>query len=251
MSEYKILLILPLAMLAGACAMLPSERSPVTLDDDDRAVEFSGYSWYVKAKPHKAGPGPNYFSDRRENVWVDKDGRLHMRITRKDGRWRCAEVVCTQSLGYGKYTFYIDSYVDRLDPSVVLGLFTWDKDSEFAHREIDIEFSRWGKPEKANAQYVVQNDERPHRKQTFDLRLKSPESVHSFNWTKRLLAYESFRGHDQKKNLITSWKYDRDGVPRIGNESPRINLWLFRGKPPTNEKEVEVVISRFDFIPSR
>jgi hypothetical protein len=47
--------------------------------------------------------------------------------------------------------------VDKLDPNVVLGLFTWSDKAPSAHREIDIEFARWANAaDPTNAQYVVQ-----------------------------------------------------------------------------------------------
>ena len=46
---------------------------------------------------------------------------------------------------------------DALDARAVLGLFTWNDDAPYTHREIDIELSRWDNASDANnAQYVVQ-----------------------------------------------------------------------------------------------
>src|SRR3989442_12920365 len=121
-----------------------------------RLIDFSGYTWSVKTSTGKVGPGPNYFSDSTSSVWVDAQGRLHMKILKNKGRWYCSEVILQESLGYGTYRFYLDSAVDGLDPSVVLGLFTWNDAPDYNHREIDIEFSRWGSVNNQNAQYVVQ-----------------------------------------------------------------------------------------------
>src|SRR4051812_19512341 len=118
-------------------------------------LAFSGYSWVVKASSGKVGPGPNYFSSSANNVWVDNLGRLHLRITKQGSRWFCAEVVSQASFGYGTYRWYLDSPVDNLDPNVVLGLFTWSDLPDYANREIDIEFSRWGAARNLNAQFVV------------------------------------------------------------------------------------------------
>ena len=133
-----------------------------------RTITFSGYDWNVKSCETLAGPGPNYFSDREEDVWVDEDGQLHLKITKRNGRWYCTEVFTEASLGYGKYIFYVASRVDQLDKNIVLGLFTWDDTApEHNCREIDIEFAKWGKETNDNAQYVVQ---------PWD----SPENIHTF-----------------------------------------------------------------------
>jgi hypothetical protein len=79
-------------------------------------------------------------------VFVDNEGHLHLRIDHRDDRWSCAEVISTRSFGYGTYRFDLDSHIDCLDPQVVLGLFTWNDDPSYNHREIDIEVARWGDP---------------------------------------------------------------------------------------------------------
>ena len=38
-----------------------------------------------------------------DNAWTDASGALHLQITRKSGRWSCAEAELTRSLGYGTY----------------------------------------------------------------------------------------------------------------------------------------------------
>src|SRR5437667_40636 len=66
-----------------------------------RVIKFSGYDWTVKSSRDRVGPGPNYFSDGEENVRVDERGRLHLRLTQREGRFYCAEVVSRRSFGAG------------------------------------------------------------------------------------------------------------------------------------------------------
>ncbi len=131
-------LALPALALVLAAAAPAARPSPV------RTIQFSGYDWAVKSSVHRLGPGPNYFSSSTDNVWVDSQGRLHLRITYSKGRWYCAEVIGPQSLGRGTYTFTLDSPVDSLDPNVTLALYTWSDDPAYNNREIDIEFGRFG-----------------------------------------------------------------------------------------------------------
>ena len=42
-------------------------------------ISFAGHSWSVKGSTEPIGPGPNLFSTRGENVWVDAAGQLHLR----------------------------------------------------------------------------------------------------------------------------------------------------------------------------
>src|SRR5689334_18830286 len=83
-------------------------------------IRFSGYTWYVR-NAGSGGPGPNNWSP--SNVSVDVFGNLHMRITNNNGAWYTSEIYTTQRLGFGRYQFWVNGRVDRLDPNVVLGLF--------------------------------------------------------------------------------------------------------------------------------
>lgn len=213
-------------------------------------MTFAGYTWSVKASSGPVGPGPNYFSDSSESVRVDGAG-LHMRLTYRVGRWHAAEIVLDRSLGYGTYRFTVASLVGRLDPNVVLGLFTWSDDTAYNNREIDIEVARWGNPTApTNAQYVVQ----PSTVLGNTFRFVLPDgagSVHELTWAPKAV---SFRSVTAAGAAIADWKYGGKDVPRAKNERARINLWLTGGKPPTDGAEVEVVLSDFShaapFVPS-
>jgi hypothetical protein len=217
-------------------------------------IHFSGYTWTVKSSARPVGPGPNLFSDSSANVWVDDKQRLHLKITKTQGKWRCAEVVCTKSPGYGVYRFYLDSPVDRLDPNVVLGLFTWSDAPAFHHREIDIELSRWAKPEDKNAQFVVQPYTTPRNIQRFPQPPDLPQSTHLFRWQRDSILFQSLRGlraaPSSPDDIIAQWTFSPPDIPEAGGETPRLNLWLFRGSAPQDGQEVEVIVHRFEFVPS-
>ncbi len=132
-----------IAVMRGTGDFVPGSRS----------VTFSGYDWQVRDQPSDRG-GLNDYDPR--NAWVDDDGHLHLQLVQRDGRWTSAEVALTRSLGYGTYSFIVRD-VAHLEPAAVLGLLTWDEEAaDQNHRELDVEFSRWGDPAIANAQYVVQ-----------------------------------------------------------------------------------------------
>jgi hypothetical protein len=258
---------------------------PVTYRDGSsagRVIAFSGYQWLLKQSDRMVGPGPNYFSSDPENVWVDDQGRLHLRITHRNDQWQCPELICQTPMGYGKYIFCVDSRVDMLDPNVVAGLFTWDDKAakSQANCEIDIEFSRWTEANAPNLHYSVQPARGPddpsgryHERFTAHrMNLQNPESTHLFEWTPDGVAFASFANQDHPTaRIIYHWAYDADNPPRrsgIGGVSEpvgvpvpgpdtrlRINLWLVdgdgdgRGDPPFNGEQAEIIIDRFDYIP--
>jgi len=238
-----------------------SSGSPgVTAASAVRHIAFSGHDWLVKnSADTRLGPGPNYFSDSTRNVWVDELGRLHLRIEKRTGRWYSAEVISAASFGYGTYRWYLDSPVDRLDVNVVLGLFTWNDDPAHNHRELDIEFARWGNASYANGQYTVQPYTVAGNQFTFNEPAGLPETTHSLVWAAPVrvgaqpsAAFKSIGGHAENSTdpgpRIAERTFDK-GVPPAGGENARMNLWLFEGRAPTDRKVVEIVIKRFEFVP--
>lgn len=239
---------LPPELEENSATSVMVEREPIY-----RTLEFLGYTWNVKAAEVPVGPGPNYFSDREEEVWVDEDGRLHLRIVYRNGRWYSSEVFTDAPLGYGTYSFTPVSRVDHLDPNVVLGLFTWDDTApESNYREIDIEFSRWGEPGADNAQFVIQPWNVSGNRYRFNMELEGDYSTHSFAWYEDRIEFSSFQGHEPSPppaDEIESWLYEGAHIPPAGPANARINLWLFNGSPPSDGQGVEVVITAFEFTP--
>lgn len=247
-----------------------------------RHIEFSEFTWVVKESKNLAGPGPNWWSASEENVWVDEQGRLHMKITHRDGKWFCSEVVCKEPAAYGTYAFYVDGRIDQLDPRVIFGLFTWD-DTTYktqANCEIDIEFSRWNDPSAPNLHYSLQPAHGPEnpsgrykeRIHMSHMKLEDSQSTHMFTWTPERITFSSFEGDQHPAHLLDGWSYvpvhpmrrakqggiitDPVGIPQPGsNTHIRINLWLLDADgdriadAPLDGKEVEIIIERFAQIP--
>ena len=211
-----------------------------------RIIEFSGYQWIVRTSDEdKVGPGPNYFSDSKENVWVDPAGRLHLKLVKRNGNWYCSGVIMRSSLGFKKYVFYLSSRVDHLDENIIGGLFTHKTDSQ----EIDIEFSRWADPENQNAQFAVQPSSKAGNKQRFDMDMESNTSTHFFDWKPDQITFASYRGHTlepEASDIFSTWKYTGENIPPENNERLKINLWLFRGAAPVNGTGGELIIDRVE-----
>ena len=207
-------------------------------------ITWSGATWQIKTSRSAVGPGPNVFD--KANVSVDGSGYLHLRIARNASRWTTAEIIGPVTHGYGTYTFSLGSPVDALDPNVVLGLFTWSDKAPDAHRELDIEFARWGNPADAtNAQYVVQPWSSANHLRRFS-QPAAASSMHRFTWRSGSVAWES---RDGAGALIQSYAYTGRDVPRTGDERVRLNLWLFNGNAPTDGNPVEVIVTSFIFTP--
>ncbi len=226
-----------------------------------RDVQFAGYQWQIKHSNHPVGPGPNYFSNANERIWVDDDG-LHLTITEQNGRWYCTEAINRTSLGYGTYIIKTRGRVDQIDPRMIVGIFTWDTSApQHAYREIDLEFARWGNPNhRTNSQYVVQPCSAcpgcADRCQRFNVNLTDSQNelIHILKWQSNKVEWKTYRGNAPNSNpppsaLIHQWTYDGPHVPPAGDETFRFNFWLMNGNPPLNGNEDEMIITDFEFTP--
>ena len=254
MSIISVLVVIS-GMFIGGCTSGQSDGPPAE-PQTKRTVTFAGHEWGVKYGD-QLGPGPNYFSDSQDSLWVDEKGYLHMTIIKRGGKWFCTEVINSQSLGYGSYIFTLQSRVDQLDENIILGMFTWDTDApEYNYREIDFEFGKWQKSENKNSQFVIQpwtNEGNTHR---YDILYDGPTetTTHIMNWRPDGIDFQSYYGRYSEnppaENVIHSWTYTGQDNPPPGGENIRINLWLVWGAFPTDGNNVEVVIEDFKFIPN-
>ena len=80
-----------------------------------------------------------------DSAWTDANGALHLRIKKREGRWSCAELEISRSLGYGTYIVTVRD-TSQLEPAAVLSMNTFDDFGGEQHfRELDIEMSQVGR----------------------------------------------------------------------------------------------------------
>ncbi|MFH0735331.1 MAG: T9SS type A sorting domain-containing protein [bacterium] len=221
-----------------------------------KTISFAGYEWLIKKNTGKIGPGPNYFSDTTDNVFVDANNELHLSIKKRNTKWYCSEVILNKSLGYGEYYFKIRHNLNNLNENAILGIFLWDNSAcESNFNEFDIEFSRWGiQSALNNAQYVIQPYNKPGNRKRWQMPDGIEYSLHGFKWQNDTIDFFSSVAHNVSNidsSIISKWRYSGDNVPDVGKENVRINLWLLNGIPPTDDKNIEIIISSFEFIPQK
>lgn len=215
-----------------------------------RKLEFSGNIWVVADSDKKRrGPGPNYFSSSSENVWVDSQGQLHLKLTHQRNHWYCVEVSLEKPLGYGSYEFFVVGRIDQFDPRVVVGLFLYRDDTH----EIDIEFARWGKMQRENLQYVLQPGQAPGNLYRCEAKLKGNYTTHRIVWKPQHVSFRSLHGYyagrpPSNDNLIAQWT-SRRAYHTPTTERVYMNLWLVNGQPPMTHVNAEMVIAQFSFQP--
>jgi hypothetical protein len=226
------------------------------------SINWSGYNWWVKTAGFDGdeflaptGPGPNYYSDSTNNVWVDAQGFLHLQITNTNGAWECVQIWNDQSLGYGQYSCTLDANISNLDANVVFSMFTWSDDTNYSDREIDMEVSRWDYAFGSNnlEDYAVS----PYNTgQVLRFGLPPPvtNSTHSLTWdSTNQVQFETYNGSYSPSvapaNLLESWTTSAQPIPPEGGENVTLILWLYHGNTPLSGQPVQVKLSGFEFTP--
>ena len=224
-----------------------------------KTLRFGGYEWEVRESKHE-GPGPNDWN--ADNVRVDNKGALHLKITRHAGQWTCAEITSKRKFGFGTYQFNLVGRIDRLDPNLVLGLFNYPTPDlgKDGTNEIDIEFAHWGNSKFPIGNYTVWPAKSgiAQSSKTFDFSLASlkankSETVQRFLWKKDEIRFQSFAGSPEKNTVpFGDYLFKPENPTEAIPQHPlpvHLNLWLFKGLPPTNGSEVEIVVTKFVFLP--
>ena len=221
-----------------------------------KTIRFCGYDWIVRPSG-TGGPGPNYWDEN--NVWVDGNGYLHLKLRPRAGKWYCSEVYTRDRLGFGRYQFWVIGRVGKLDPNVVFGLFSYPTPDvgPDGTNELDIEFAKWGTIRPKIGNYTVWPSSPTLRRTTkaFSVTLKDDNSTHRFAWGPTSVYFQSLRGHhDDNSNQFASWLFQPKDPKGYISHKPmpvRINIWCFKGQPPANAQPVELVVSSFKFTPTR
>ncbi len=224
---------------------------------NSRIIQFGGLTWRPKG-PGFYDPGSSFFCDQSDCVWVDAQGRLHMKVQTIDGSWHSTEVALEDALGYGDYVFTTYGRLDQWHPNIVLGLFLWEYGPCYVpangwwnpYNEIDIEFSRWGDPANDVAQFVAQPYDWPGNISRFDTTFTDDElTSHAFRWLFDRVEFRSWRGGPQDESpstLIHAWTYEGPHLPRPEQPRVHLNFWRFGASPAV---EQEVVFDQFTFVP--
>ncbi len=255
---------------SGSCRVPAGLQAVATthMDRPGRTLQFAGKTWAVKEAPSPVGPGGNPFTDDPQDVFVDAQGRLHLRVVFRNGAWRSSEVVLMQDTGYGTYWFTTESQVHTLDPRLTFGAFTWDAFCDDAtipqwpNREIDFEDSRWGNAgDPTTSQVVVQ----PYDVGSNLVRYTTPPLVPSptltrfFKWTPQQVEFGAVTGKRSPgsigagsivhQSVYTHAPTQSRRVPPSGRQRFRFNLWVNSGGGPSDGQTAEVVVSSFVYEP--
>jgi hypothetical protein len=122
---------------------------------------------------------------------------------------------------------------------------------------LDFEFARWSKPDDpTNAQFVIQPFSTPGNilRYRVEPNEKEPYLTQVMTWQPGRVKFKTARGRFEspripEKAVIAAWTYTGDGVHEPGDENIRINLWLDDGKPPVSDKPIDLIVTKFLYLP--
>ncbi|WP_228085158.1 glycoside hydrolase family 16 protein [Mucilaginibacter sp. JRF] len=256
--KIRSLCMLFVAFAVAACKKEGAQSTKATPSNTDTVkkasatIQFSGYTWNIKNTGSSTmGPGPNYWN--KDNVWVDSNGWLHLKVSKNTttNRWECAEVISTQTFGYGTYQWQVDGPLNALDKNVVLGFFNYNGVDGL--HEMDIEFARWGVQANQPLNYTIYpaSTGNPTFHQTYNFSLDDGTyTTHRFTRTANSVVFKSLGGfYDNDTNLFATSTCAPPYSVSTVSMPVYMNLWLFQGMVPSDNSSVEIVIHSFKFTP--
>ncbi len=224
------------------CAMVFCAINSVTA----QTLDFAGFKW--KTKNGYDFPGKNYWRD--DNVSVDEKGFLHLKIRKVGDVWTTAEVFSIEEFSYGTVSFEVIGSLQNLDKNIVLGLFQYptSKSKADGAGEIDIEFAKWGNEKGKAGNFTVVSDKNNNFSLTTKFEFFSDYDItlHTFERTSKSVFFKSFQTADSIEPFY-KWQFENENVSKIALPI-HINFWLFRGQPPSNLQDAEIIIKSVKFI---
>ncbi len=215
-------------------------------------LQFAGYTWNIKDYgTTKVGPGPNLWT--RNNVWVDANGYLHLKVAKNAiNKWQCAEVSSVQTFGNGTFQWKLDGNVSAFNKNIVFGLFQYSGTDGID--ELDIEFARWGNSNNLPLNYTVYPSSLslPTFHTTKAMNLTAGNfSTHRYIKTATSMTFKSMYGHyNDDTNLFSTATCSAPSQSITAVPMPvYMNLWCFQGLVPSDKNSAEVIVRDFTFVP--
>ena len=232
-----------LPSVGGSVLAVATVREQVASSPLGKSIVFAGYDWQVRDTENDAGGTRNFY--RPENVWLETDGSLHLRLAASISRWTSAAVNLRRSLGYGTYRFVVRD-LSRMELAAAFAMTTWS--SRHTAHEMDIEVSKWGETFTRNAQFVIQ----PYHLAANTIQFDLPPGKVTFmlRWAPGRAAFKAFRGAkaDWEQPSIREHVFT-SGVPVAGEETLNLNLYVFGNRTSPIQRGTEVAVEAFDYLP--
>jgi hypothetical protein len=223
-----------------------------------QTISWAGHTWKVTG-----GGMAGVAHGDPANVVINADKYLHLHIVQHEGKWTSSEVFTTDRMGFGTYQWVIEGNVYEMDPTTVLGLFTYGPTHHIgvdAENEIDIEFSQWNNTCKGcNADFTVYpstGNRKPNGVSAWEDNFHvSGETLTTarMEWSSDHIVFTLMKGVQPIGTVTDVIKTETYSPPdpSTATNIPQvaapvgINLWCFKQTPA---KDQSVVIRDFQFV---
>ncbi len=197
-------------------------------------LNWKGQNWSLTGG--QANPGNNYWNT--SGAWVDDQDRLHLTIVNENGRWKNTMLSSEYTYHYGTFTWTVTSPIFNFDKNCVVGFCTYLDD----FHELDIITSRWGETSGDQIWYSVQPSKIEGNSRGYQIPscINGTNTIHRIEWKPDHVRFTSMQADG---TVITD--YNNTNVSAIPQEPESVvmNLWLMA--PPSNGKNIELIISNF------
>ncbi len=226
----------------GPILAVATAEGPTVEQAHPKTIIFGGYQWEIRQGFGEPGGTPNKYDPA--NVWLGKDGRLHLRIAGSLGHWTSAEVTLKRSPGYGSYRLALRD-VSKMDLAAV---FTMSVVGDGPSNQMDIEVSKWGETFTRNGQFVIQPYYIPAN--TVQFAIAPGPVTFLMRWNPGRAEFHAIRGitSNWESNAIRKHVFT-SGVLSPRNESVRMSLYVFGNKSNPLRLGTEVIVDSFEYLP--
>lgn len=214
---------------------------------------WKGYTWDVR-DGGTGGPGFGGWSEN--NVSVDGDGYLNLKITNPTGDSPIGSQIVSQTtgLGYGTYTITVGTRLDNIDKNIVFGgLFPFYYGNPYIELDVN-ETSKWD-TESSVISHTVWYGSNPESPSNLSKSSATPSDVvqtHRLIWEEGRATFDSFIGSNTA-GIPYFHTQINENVPEPSTEALVINLWAYAEGNPTADDidipETTVIVRDISYSP--
>jgi hypothetical protein len=197
-----------------------------TIFPQDGKITFAGLQWKVIEKTEAESLNDLFYSSSSNNVFVDKDGRLHLLITKQNDTWMGAYIESSDSFAFGSFFIDLETKVNEIDQNSFVQ-FSVKREGRNIQGMTEAGINIYGKPIYLEKQYI-------------EYYLYTTE--HKFALLKNPVIEENY----YKENLKHSIQISADAIGYSTQLDNRNIYWhtVQKGKKVKSENEDEIVYSK-------
>jgi len=272
-----ILLFILICLVLISCEERKSEFSEFKNQKDsleyilpiDGQFEFSGYKWKVIEQKEPQSMFDAMSLSHFQNVYLDNQGRLYLKISKIGDTWYGADVVCDDNLGKGDYIFHLETDCMQIPSYSVLSmgakLFSNRRHSGLTEAGVRLYGYTPSENNKMNyiEYYTYTTEQKFASIEIPEVRAKSSiePTLHVVSLQSRAISFATREGfyYDQSRYLAEFSAYkgkdiDMDNIDRITFANigvplrPFIKYYIDDTIADTTINEAIVIISKFEFF---